>query len=130
MGRRVLARLEQGSRVATAVAMLAVAMTATACGSDGSAAQIVEVQLGSFTITPPVVTVNAGEVELEVVNVDPSLVHNLVAGGKGTRSLAPGERQTLSLGEVEPGEYRMWCDIPGHAQAGQVATLVVGPSAQ
>ena len=97
----------------------------SACGGDGGEAQAVEVQLGNFVIIPSVVTVGAGDVELEVVNVDPSLVHNLVAGGKGTRSLAPGERQTLSLGEMEPGEYRMWCDIPGHAQAGQIATLIV-----
>ena len=52
-------------------------------------------------------------------------VHDLVVHGKGTRPLAPGQTQVLHIPDVAAGEYRMWCDVPGHAQAGQVGTLVV-----
>jgi len=31
----------------------------------------------------------------------------------------------MSRLDVAAGEYRMWCDVPGHAAAGQVGTLVV-----
>jgi uncharacterized cupredoxin-like copper-binding protein len=58
---------------------------------------------------------------LHVTNND-SMVHDLVVAGRGTRQLAPGESQTISI-ETEPGEYRMWCDIAGHADMGQTGVL-------
>jgi uncharacterized cupredoxin-like copper-binding protein len=34
----------------------------------------------------------------------------------------------LKIPDVEAGQYRMWCDMPGHAAAGQTGTLVVNPA--
>ena len=103
-----------------------------ACGGDAadgaSDATVLQVELGRYTISPAVLSTPAGELELVVTNVDEALVHNLVVNGKGTRQLAPGESQTLPMGEVGVGEYLMWCDVQGHAAAGQTGTLQVDPA--
>lgn len=80
-----------------------------------------DVELGRFTISPAVLDVPAGELDLRVTNTD-SMVHNIVVAGRGTRSLQPGETQVLAV-TVSPGAYRMWCDVPGHADMGQTGTL-------
>jgi uncharacterized cupredoxin-like copper-binding protein len=112
-------------------AVLVGAGVLSSCGdsaADASDVTVLEVELGRYTISPTVLIAPAGELELHVTNVDESLVHNLVVFSKGTRQLAPGESQTLPIGEIGEGEYRMWCDVQGHAQAGQVAALRIDPA--
>ena len=108
------------------------AAVVSSCGDDSNAeasdATVLEVELGRYTISPSVLVAPAGELELRVTNVDDSLEHNLVVFGKGTRQLAPGESQTLPIGEIGEGEYRMWCDVPGHAQAGQTGAVRIDPA--
>ena len=103
----------------------------SSCGADSeaSAATVVEVRLGRFSIDPATVEVPAGDVELRVTNVDSGLPHNLVVAGKGTRTLAPGASETIDIKDIAVGEYRMWCDVQGHAQMGQVGSFVVVPVA-
>jgi uncharacterized cupredoxin-like copper-binding protein len=105
----------------------------SSCGGDSSAdasdVTVLEVELGRYTISPAVLVAPAGELELRVTNVDDALTHNLVVFGKGTKQLAPGQSQTLPIGEIGEGEYRMWCDVQGHAQAGQVGALRIDPAA-
>jgi plastocyanin len=124
-----LAGLRRYRPAAVAAAALFAAGALASCGGDNAAADatVVEVTLDNYTIEPAVLTVPAGELELRVTNVDPSLVHNLTVAGKGTQPLGPGESQTLPMGEVAVGEYRMWCDVPGHAQMGQTGVMVVEP---
>ena len=103
----------------------------TSCAGDsnsGAHATVLQVDLGRFVIEPAVLEALAGDVELHVTNVDPDLAHDLVVNGKGTRRLAPGQSQTVEIAGVLAGEYRMWCDVPGHANAGQVGTLVINPA--
>jgi uncharacterized cupredoxin-like copper-binding protein len=103
----------------------------TSCGSDSDAAgdaTLLEVNLGRFVLEPSVLEAPAGNLELRVTNVDPDMVHDLVVNGKGTRRLAPGQSQTLEMTDVATGEYLMWCDMPRHANAGQVGMLVVNAS--
>jgi Cupredoxin-like domain len=104
--------------------------TLSSCGgsSDASNAAVVEVELGRYTITPSPLIAPAGALELVVTNVDDALIHNLVVNGKGTKSLAPGESQTLPMGEVGAGDYQMWCDVQGHRQMGQTGTMRVEPA--
>lgn len=127
---RLVPRSFRGYAVLGAVVL--VAGTVSACGSgsgaDASDATVIEVDLGRYTITPSLLTVPAGALELVVTNVDDALIHNLVVAGKGTKPLAPGESQTLPMGEVGVGDYRMWCDVQGHAQAGQTGTMRVEPA--
>ena len=103
----------------------------SSCGGSSSAhsdATVLEVELGRYTISPSVLVAPAGELELRVTNVDDALVHNLVVFGKGTRMLEPGESQTLPIGVIDAGEYRMWCDVPQHADLGQTGKLRVDPA--
>jgi uncharacterized cupredoxin-like copper-binding protein len=108
--------------------LIAGAAALTSCATESDAATdstVLEVNLGRFVIEPAVLNAPTGDLELRVTNVDPEMVHDLVVYGKGTRPLAPGQSQTLEVPDLAAGEYRMWCDMPGHAQAGQVGTLVV-----
>ena len=103
----------------------------SSCGGSSSAADdatVVEVNLGRFTIDPAALEVPAGDVQLKVKNVDTELAHNLVVYGKGTKTLAPGDSQTLEIPAMAVGEYRMWCDMQGHAAMGQVGSFVVVPA--
>jgi nitrite reductase (NO-forming) len=113
------------------IVSLASGVALTSCGDESDAAAkdaiVVEVSLGRFVLEPAVLTATAGDLQLKVTNTDPDLMHDLVVRGKGTRRLAPGESQTLDIPHVVAGEYRMWCDVPGHAAAGQTGTLVVNP---
>lgn len=96
-----------------------------ACGGDAGTATEIEVELDSYTIEPSPLNVPAGDIDLVVTNVDPALQHSLVTAGKGTRTLAPGETQRITLDDMEPGEWLMWCDVPGHRELGQEGQLVV-----
>lgn len=122
----------RGSQHAGRRLVLVVAAVAalTSCAGDSAAADatVLQVDLGRFVIEPAVLEAPAGVLELHVTNVDPDLVHNLVVYGKGTRQLAPGQSQTIKIPDLVAGQYRMWCDVPGHANAGQVGTLVVNPA--
>jgi len=96
------------------------------CGgadSKGADAPTVDIELGNYVITPNLVTIGTGVVNVHVTNTD-SIEHNLTVGGRGTRDLAPGEDQTVSV-DLDVGSYNMWCDVPGHAAMGQKGTLVV-----
>ncbi|HEX4980517.1 MAG TPA: cupredoxin domain-containing protein [Ilumatobacteraceae bacterium] len=127
---RLIPRIPRGYAVFTAVALGVGAMSSCGGGSgaDASDATVVEVELGRYTITPSLLTAPAGALELVVTNVDEGLIHNLVVAGKGTKSLAPGESQTLPMGEVAVGEYQMWCDVQGHRQMGQTGTMRIEPA--
>jgi len=119
-------------RLAVLAGVVLGAGAVSSCGGDPNAvasdATVLDVELGRYTISPSVLVAPAGELALRVTNVDDSLVHNLVVFGKGTKQLGPGESQTLPIGEIGEGEYRMWCDVPGHAQAGQVGALQIDPA--
>jgi plastocyanin len=94
-------------------------------GADSNQADVptVDIELGNYVITPNLVSIGTGVVNLHVTNTD-AIEHNLTVGGRGTRNLAPGEEQTVSV-DLEVGSYDMWCDVPGHAAMGQTGTLVV-----
>jgi plastocyanin len=117
------ARSHRARRGSLAVLALGTTFVLTSCGSTSEARDVpvVGVELGRYTISPAVLGVPAGEIDLRVTNTD-SMVHNIVVAGRGTRNLNPGETQVLPV-VVEVGDYRMWCDVPGHADMGQTATL-------
>src|SRR5690606_34600049 len=89
---------------------------------------VVDVELGAMVITPNHLMAPPGHVILRVTNTD-TQVHNLAVLDKKTRDLEPGETQELDLGVLSPGEYEVLCEIPGHAQAGMTATLMIAEGA-
>lgn len=81
------------------------------------------VSVKEFSITPA--SVGAGG-SLEVTD-DGAIVHNLAI--EGTELITPdiqaGESAVLELGDLAPGTYTMFCQIPGHRDAGMEAELTV-----
>jgi nitrite reductase (NO-forming) len=125
--RRVLHRARRGLLLLGSV--VAGAAMFTSCSSDSSAAAdnatVLDLDLGQMVLEPTVLEAPAGDLVLRITNTDPNMVHDLVVYGKGTRRLAPGESQTLEIPAVPAGQYRMWCDVEGHAEAGMTGRLVV-----
>ena len=116
---------------AVGATLLASTFLMSACGesADSTPVPIFNVQLGpGFTISPAELTVPAGPFEVVVTNQDPQLPHSLVTLTRSTARLAPGQSQRLIIKrghEPEVGDYRMFCDVPGHQQQGQVGVVHV-----
>jgi uncharacterized cupredoxin-like copper-binding protein len=50
--------------------------------------------------------------------------HDFRIGGKKTKILNPGQKQTIVV-TLKKGRYPYLCTVPGHAQLGMKGTLVV-----
>jgi nitrite reductase (NO-forming) len=84
------------------------------------------VHLSEFKIEPKEVTVAQGGT-LQVMNSG-TMPHNLAIKGTTltTKNIEVGGADNLKLADLAPGTYTIYCTIPGHEQAGMVATLHVG----
>ena len=52
--------------------------------------------------------------------------HNVgVRGGPISGDLLPGASLTLDLGQMAPGTYELYCDLPKHVESGMTATLTI-----
>ncbi len=83
---------------------------------------------GTFSLRPEVLRAPAGVIELRVNDV-----------GNGRHVIALDERPGFALDvstagdtasgkvELQPGRYHLFCQIPGHREAGEQATLIVTP---
>ena len=93
-------------------------------GHDANEAITPVIDLSEFSITGDL-TVPAGRIVVDVTN-NGAIPHNLVLeGGPKTSDLTNGEQTSLDLGELGPGTYTLFCDIPGHQGSGMEATLTV-----
>lgn len=113
------------------IAMLALA----ACGgddddSDDSGAALTGTPISmqdSMRFDPDTLTVKVGEtVEIALSN-DGAIKHNMNIDGLDVdKDLDGGKSESISFeAPSSPGEYKIFCDIPGHESAGMVATLIV-----
>lgn len=79
---------------------------------------------------PPTSELAQGQVTFDVHNAG-KLPHDLVvagpkvAGPHGTQIIKPGGDATLTV-SLGPGNYTLYCSVPGHKQLGMVAKLSVG----
>jgi FtsP/CotA-like multicopper oxidase with cupredoxin domain len=93
--------------------------------STGSAdGQTVEVELGDLFIKPESLEVEAGTVTFEVTNTGQT-EHNFAVGESRTEMIPPGESATLTIPDLQPGEYTYICEVTGHADGGMTGTLSV-----
>ncbi len=94
-------------------------------GGGGTASTTLNVQLTEFAINGDL-TAPAGRVQVHVTNSG-SIEHNLalvdppVSGG----NLMAGGSETLDLGVLAPGTYRLICEIAGHEASGMSTDLVI-----
>jgi uncharacterized cupredoxin-like copper-binding protein len=131
---------EQGYGVATVIftlvtvilafCALAVAGAAMSKSKDAEEAATkangTQVTLSEFSIDPPMLDVAAGGT-LSVRNGG-TAVHNLQVLGTdlATPDLQPGDTASLDLSSLKPGDYTVFCQIPGHRGAGMQAMLMLG----
>ena len=85
---------------------------------------VIELDLGALKLSPEHIMAPPGEVVVRVTNVD-SQVHNISLMGSKSKDLQPGESQDLELGDLSVGVYPMFCEIPGHNEAGMNGNLHV-----
>lgn len=114
--------------VVLAFAALAVAGSAFSKSNDAEdaavAANAPRISETDFALTPS--SVAGGDVI--AVSNDGQVVHNLAIKGTDliTEDLQPGDTATLDISELDDGAYEMYCEIPGHRDAGMKGTLTVG----
>lgn len=116
---------------------IALATALTACGDSGDSG---DSGSAAGDCTPPAASLtvgaqdklmfdessyqaDAGCVELNYVN-EGSVAHTLLIKGKSGFKLSVGTADSGSI-ELEPGTYRLYCDIAGHESAGMHAELTV-----
>ncbi|MDQ6422944.1 cupredoxin domain-containing protein [Paenibacillus sp. LHD-117] len=87
----------------------------------------VEVLLTEWKITPKNFNVNRGEtVYLSVLNQG-SYPHDFAIKELGikTRTLAPGEKETLTFVAEQPVTLESYCSLPGHKESGMETQLLI-----
>jgi uncharacterized cupredoxin-like copper-binding protein len=103
-------------------------------GSSGPAstaipsAPEVRVQAANFSLTPSEIRLPKGsDVNLTLTNPAASgVVHDLTVPALGIHIVAnAGETQTLGLRGLAAGRYDAYCSVPGHADLGMRATIIV-----
>lgn len=113
-----------GGPAATAAAASPSASTPASSGAAGTM-----IQVRDFALDPSSVSVTAGTVALTVTNDGPTLHNVKIRDGAGevlfgTKDLREGESQSIS-GNLQPGEYVLFCSLPGHESLGIKGTLTV-----
>ncbi len=113
--------------VSTAALIVAATGGAVSEGATPEArAQTVVVEEGEFFIRPAELHVTAGDVSFEVKNTG-TVPHDLALDASRTTGLiAPGASAKLELDKLAPGTYELKCTVPGHAELGMSASLMVG----
>jgi len=103
---------------------------ATAGGGGGAAAGApLHIDAADLSFTPKEASVAAGPVAITYKNGG-SLLHTLVVDGDASftkLSADPGKTVTGTW-NAKPGTYTLFCDIPGHRQAGMETKVTVGAS--
>ena len=97
----------------------------------GSAGEPVEFVAKEFVWIPATTLVHTGSVTVVAENRG-QIEHNLIIAPQGGQRIAeiaiiePGETRHVDA-FLRPGMYTIYCGLPGHKEAGMVATLRVDP---
>ncbi|MFN8500197.1 MAG: plastocyanin/azurin family copper-binding protein [Anaerolineae bacterium] len=132
--------MEHRSRVGLIAALVLMVWALAACSQAGGGGALkvtgkdiafAETQLTAAANAPLTVTFsNAGALAHSLIfDLPPA---NDKAGDVGVpngwatgQGIAAGQSATLNLPALPPGQYRYYCAVPGHAEAGMVGTLTV-----
>ena len=114
-------------------AVIVVAIALGSCGDDGAGDAApdggeggVEVVARDIELGESEYDTTAGDVQLRYVN-EGSIAHTLLiddVDGFKLEVTANGDEDQGSV-ELEAGTYTLYCDVPGHREAGMEATLEV-----
>jgi plastocyanin len=94
-------------------------------GDRGTSAAL-RIEAHEFSLSPAPLQAVPGNVAFEYVNAG-AIPHSLVIEGVKGLKLEVSDKGDVDTGAVtlEPGTYTLFCDIPGHRQAGMEAPLTV-----
>lgn len=115
------------------LAMIGLIAVSTSSGSSKTsnvaAAAPTHVDLSEFKISPAKITMALGG-KLHLTNSG-TQVHNLLVteGNIKSPDIKPGGSTELDLSALKEGTYNVSCQIPGHADSGMKATMVVSKDA-
>jgi uncharacterized cupredoxin-like copper-binding protein len=118
---------------AAAVALVAVALIALpACGGSSVAqpAGSIKVTMTEYKFDPGDINAPAGKVVFYLVNAG-TISHDMVIakadGTIVTRSdlVSAGDEFVFNVDNIVAGSYKIYCDQPGHADAGMKGTLTI-----
>ena len=111
------------------MAMATVELEVVSAESQAGSAQTIQVSLFEWGLEPSDLTLAPGTYTFAGTN-DGTMPHALALEGEGISaatpdaSYPPGESQSFTV-NLAPGTYEIFCPIPGHRQAGMVATITV-----
>lgn len=132
LSKKLAEALRQVRSMALSVVLVgSAALSVGACGEDEPPDRVLRVDAaadGALRFERSAVRTTAGPVAIEMAN--PSDIPHAI-GIRGNGINATGEtvgRDRISRvqTELEPGDYRLFCPVAGHEQAGMTATLTVG----
>lgn len=95
-------------------------------GAESATAVTVRVEARDFSFTLSRRSVPAGSSVRFVVRNRGSTIHDFVVKGRRTRTLRPGQSQTIAVAFPRKGSYRFLCSVSGHARLGMKGTFTVG----
>ncbi len=103
------------------------ALALSACGGDDkpNATPATTVRMGDFWYEPAEFSVPQDAI-VNIVN-DGAVAHSwiLKGAGVGTTAIAPGQSIIVDLRGIKAGSYTIFCDQPGHTEAGQTGRLTI-----
>ena len=107
------------------VGVVAISSSGSSGSGDAAAAAPVDVALTEFAITPAAVVVTKGG-SLNVTN-NGTMPHNvsILDTAIKTADLGAGESAPLDVSSLDPGQYEIFCAIPGHKDSGMTGTLTI-----
>jgi uncharacterized cupredoxin-like copper-binding protein len=123
--------------VAAALAAFVVSTVALIVAAEGTSPSVgdapvnVEVKTlsvdeGEFFIRPGALHVDAGSKLALIVTNTGTIAHDVTLDAQHKTALIPaGGSATLALGDLDAGTYVLKCSVPGHAELGMTATLMV-----
>jgi plastocyanin len=99
---------------------------ASASQSPGPAGQIT-IEGTEFAFSPSTLTVTVGQPVQITFKNGGAYSHNLTitALGVKTKTIQPGQEDTISFTPAKAGQYPFICTVPGHADKGMKGTLIV-----
>lgn len=90
-------------------------------------AKEIAIEGNEFAFTPSVITVNKGQqVKITFKNTG-KYPHNLTVSDLNlqTKTIQPGESDSISFAPDKTGSFEFTCTVPGHADRGMKGTLTV-----
>lgn len=100
----------------------------TPASGGGGAAGTVEIAESEYKLDPADPSTAAGSVTFNVTN-DGQIAHNFEVEGNGVEeeveTIDPGASGTLTIDDLKPGSYEIYCSIEGHRDLGMEGTLTV-----